>query len=250
MIRIAICDHDVASLESVYSMVMEHLHVTCRDEFHVRRFHSVYDLLECLENPTLNFNVYILEINMPMYTGIEVGKMIRKNDEYADIIYMASSGGYALDASETAPLKYLVKPVQEQQLVGALEGASRKLVAMSKKNLLIKRKDGLSNISMHQIEYIEYRNHALTFHLTDGGAIDSRVMQESFSTVFDSSLTDARFLKPHQSYAVNMDHVRSMNAKEFEMSSGAMVPISKRIYKDVHKQFIDYTVAENDAVII
>lgn len=250
MIRIAICDDDIPSLERVYGLLTDHLRSTWRDDFLVRRFHSLYDLMECLENPNLYFNIYYLEIEMPVYSGIEAGRIIRQNDEFASIIYMTVSPSFALDAAATAPLQYLMKPVAPRQLLETVDSACRRLRQAQGKNLLIKRKDGITNVAMHQIEYIEYQDHALAFHLQDGRVVDSRTLHESFSEIAERSLADSRFLRPHQSFVINMDHVSSVSAKEFAMDSGAMIPISKRLSKEVRERFMDYATRENGSMVI
>lgn len=250
MVRIAICDDDISSLELIHFLVTSILKENEETEYLVRRFQSAYDIMECLENPNLSFNVYFLDILMPMYNGIEVGREIRKNDEYAVIIYTTSSDEFALDACETAPLSYLIKPIQPEKLRMALENAIRKMDRLNNKNLLVKRKDGLINIGIHQIEYVEYKDHQLTFYLRDGRTVLSRVIQESFSWVVEHTLSDPRFIKPHASFAVNMDYVDSINSREFEMRSGALIPISKRVYGQIKQHYTDYMVCRNGALII
>ncbi len=251
MIRIAICDDDISSLELTHHQVTEYLSERApEEELLIRRFHSPYDLLECLENPNLCFNVYIMDIIMPMYTGIELGRIIRRNDEYAVIIYTTGSGEHALDAADTSPLAYIVKPIELKKLHETLDAALRRIGQTTTRNVLIKRKDGLANIGLHQIEYVEYRDHTLIFQLVDGRTIPSRVIQESFSWVVENTLNDPRFLKPHASYAINMDHVAGMSSTEFQMSTGMKIPISKRVYTQVKQAFIDYMVEKNGAIVI
>lgn len=151
--------------------------------------------------------------------------MIRQNEECAVIVCTAV-------AEESAP--------------GAIRGAER----LQTKNVLIKSKGGLANVGLHQIEYVEYRDHALSFHLSDGRAIPSRVIHQSFSWVVENTLNDPRFVKPHASYVVNMDRVRTMTDREFEMDCGAGIPISKRVYGQVKRKFIDYMVHNNGASIL
>lgn len=250
MIRIAVCDDDIISLEMLYFLINNYMDAQTDEEFNVRMFHSANDLIECLENPNRSFNIYFLDIIMPMFNGIEVGQMIRRNDEYSVIIYTTASSDYALDASATSPLKYLLKPIQPDQLKLVLDSALRYLGQMRAKNLLIKRKDGLSNIMLHQIEYVEYQEHALTFYLKGGKAISSRVVHESFSEIVKTALNDPRFIRPHESYVVNMDLVRSLNSNDFQMDSGALIPISKRVYPKIKQQFISYMLEKKDATIL
>lgn len=251
LIRIAICDDDITSLEIMYELVTTHLNARAyQEEIAVRRFQSAYDLLECVENPNLHFDIYFLDIIMPMYTGIELARYIRRDDEYAVIIYTTASPEFALDAAGTSPLQYLVKPINRELLWATLDAALRRLDNVKTRKVLVKFKGGLANIGMHQIEYIEYRDHMLVFHLTSGETISSRVMQESFSSIAERTFNDERFVKPHASYVVNMDHVEGMNNNEFEMRSGAVVRISKRILSQVKQQFIDYMVKKNDAIVM
>ena len=121
MIRIAICDDDIPTLESVYTLVKAYADAHPEIEFLIRRFHSVYDLLECLENRERNFHVYLLDILMPLLNGIELGVQIRKNDMHAAIIYLTTSPEYALDSFQVSPSTYLIKPVEKDSLFTALD---------------------------------------------------------------------------------------------------------------------------------
>ncbi len=245
IIRIAVCDDEITSLETLYLLIREYLEKHSKDEFLIRRFHSIYDLLECVENPNLHFNIYFLDVMMPVYSGIEVGRMIRENDEYAVIVYVTATSEFAIDASATEPLQYMLKPIDPAKLADVLDSACRKLERAASKNLLVKRKDGLANIALHQIEYVEYRDHALTFYLHDGRSINSRIVRESFSSIVGEKLSDPRFIKPHAAFVVNMDRVAALSAKGFEMDSGMIVPVSKREYVEVKRQFTEYMVKQN-----
>ncbi len=250
VIRVAICDDDILSLELLYELVQAYLSKQPQSEFLIRRFHSPYDLLECVENPNLQFHIYFLDVVMPIFSGIEVGRIIRKSDDFAAIIYTTSSSDHALEAISTEALQYLVKPIEPDALHAALDTALRRLEQSAGKNVLIKRKDGLTNIAMHQIEYVEYRDHALSFALRDGEMVPSRTIQQSFGWVADNVLNDPRFLKPHSSFIVNMDYVATLNAKEFVMASGTLIPISKRVYAAVRQQYIDYMVDKRGANVL
>lgn len=112
-------------------------------------------------------------------------------------------------------------------------------------SLIIKLRDGLASVRLGQIEYVAYRDHALTFVLTDGRTVRSRILKGSFARVADESLSDERFVRPHESFVVNMDHVSAMTANEFEMQSGETVPISKRAYQRVREDFVRYMVGDH-----
>ncbi len=247
MIRIAICDQDIHALESLYLSIHSYALDHSDTEFFLRRFQSAYDLLECVENPALAFQVYLINIAMPIYSGGELSRIIRERDEDATIIFTANSAECALETSPTAPLQFLLKPVAREKLYSLLDAACQKLAQSTNKSVLIKRKEGLSNVAIHQIEYVAYRDHALTIHLTDGNVITSRVIRKSFTGIIKESFSDLRFIRPHESYIINMDEVRGINGYAFQLASGIAVPISRRVFTMVKRSFIQY-VAHRDGV--
>lgn len=249
MIRIALCDDEITALESLTGLVQAYAAQQDAAKFSIRRFHSVYDLMECIENAERRFQIYFLDIIMPVYNGIEVGKMIREADEEAIIIYTTTSREFALEAYETSPLQYLVKPITPQRLGPVLDSACRKVQHVDR-NILIPLKDSVVTVGLHQIESIEYRSHVLYFSLADGRVLASRSIRESFTDFLSQRLNDPRLLKPHASFAINMEYVRALLSKEFEMASGARIPISKRIYSQVKHAYIDFIIEKNGVSLL
>lgn len=245
MIRIAICDNDILELQKIYGLVREYAQIHSGTDFEIRRFHSVFDLLECLENPDRWFNIYIFYIIMPIYNGIELGQFIRKSDEDAVIIYVTTSSDYALDSFSAMPLNYLLKPLHSDVFFQNMDRVVRQLQESQGNTVLIKHRDGILHVFMHQIEHVEYQNHMLIFHLRSGERIESRVMRESFSSYIERTLDDRRFIKPHAAFAVNMDCVQEITNTAFQMTSGTRIPISKRVYPHVKKIYLSYVIHKN-----
>ncbi|MDY4429835.1 LytTR family DNA-binding domain-containing protein, partial [Evtepia sp.] len=60
----------------------------------------------------------------------------------------------------------------------------------------------------------------------------------------EKELGDRRFLRCHQSFLVNMDHIRQID-KQFLLSNGDIVPIRQRGVKPVRQAYIDYTASKS-----
>lgn len=246
MVRIAICDDDIRTLEEIYAMVNRYVEAHVDTAFFVRRFHSSYDLLECLENPQRCFHIYLLDIVMPLFNGLDVGRQIRAIDHHAVIIYLTTSGEFALESFSVAPMQYLMKPVTYEKLEPVLQSAMERVHQSVEANVLVRIKDGLYNLRYCQIVYLEYINHTIVFHLVDGQILSSMAIRESFSSYISTYMDDPRFIKPHASYLVNMDHVQSLIGNEFIMVGGTNLPISKRMISQVKRRFIDYITQKGD----
>jgi DNA-binding LytR/AlgR family response regulator len=93
-------------------------------------------------------------------------------------------------------------------------------------------------------------NHTMTFHLTTGKKLTTMVLRESFAQLTECYLQDFRFLKPHASFVLNMDHVQIITPKEFEMLDGGIVPISRRAYAAARKRFTEYILARHGGMAL
>ena len=239
MFKIAICDDNVQELESTYNMVLEFAAQKTETGFNVRRFQSSYDLMDCL-HLTSGFHLYILDIIMPVMNGIDVGERIREKDENAIIIYLTSSPDYAVKSFRVFPFQYLMKPVVKSELFTAIEKTLAKMDLEAEKSLPVKTKDGITAIRYHQITYVEYSNHCLKFHLSDGSVVTSVSSREPFDTTANQLLKDDCFLRPHISFVVNLNYVRTITGKDFIMYSSTVLAISRNNYTDIKKRYIDF----------
>ena len=57
-------------------------------------------------------HIYILDIVMPMVTGIQAGRELRWNQPDAQIIFATSESSYALESFDVNPINYILKPIE------------------------------------------------------------------------------------------------------------------------------------------
>jgi len=95
-------------------------------EYLSRHFDNVYeakDAFEALEiHKNIKPDIIITDINMPKLNGIELTKMIRKEDKKVQIIIATAftDTQYLLDAIELQLVKYLIKPILDLKLISAI----------------------------------------------------------------------------------------------------------------------------------
>ena len=114
--------------------------------------------------------------------------------------------------------------------------------------VLVRIKGGIAQITSHQIAYLQYHNHTVVFHLASGRNVSTAVMRVSFSDYVRRYLKDKQFVKSHNAYVVNMDHVQVLGRQHFHMMNGDAIPISKRVYADVRKRFVDYVLGRPEHI--
>lgn len=182
--------------------------------------------------------VYLLDVIMPETDGIALGKKIRKRDKSAAVIYISSSKEYLLDAFSVRAFSYLLKPFSEEKLFSELDECLSKVKVQPQK-LLIKTADGTVLLALSEIIAVEYLNHRLIFHLSDGKKIESACRKQPFDIQARELLETGAFLKISASYLLNYQNIQGVKADAFIMGDGSKYKITRK-YADARKKYIDY----------
>jgi len=241
MVRIAVCDDSEAELRAIAALAEEYLGV-CGAAGTVRAFSHPDELLRACELES--FHIYLLDMVMPMLSGLELGRAIRRGSAEAQIIFITTEPGFALDAYSVNPLHYLLKPVGRDALFPALELAFRKVKNGAETAVTIRTREGLRTLSADGIVCCEYVRHSVVYTLAGGERAETLSLRESFAEHAAPLLRDRRFIQPHASFAVNMSFAERLDKAGFTMRGGAFVPVSGKLYAAVRDAYMSYRLGE------
>ncbi len=237
MLRIAICDDIDTELRCIAALTNEYLGL--RDmSAELRGFSHPDALLTACEKES--FHIFLLDMVMPMVSGLELGREIRRVNIDAQIIYITTEPGYALDAYAVNPLHYLIKPVDREVLFAALDLAVRKVDYGKEMTITVKTRGGLRTISADMIVLCEYKRHAALYMLKNGERLETTTIHGSFSEYIALLLRDKRFIQPHAAFAVNMSFVDRLDKAGFTLKDGTFVPVSGKQYTAVRNAYMSY----------
>lgn len=188
------------------------------------------------ESPDLVF----LDIEMPEYSGFQLLDFF-ENITF-QIIFTTAYSDYALQAFQVSAIDYLMKPIQFVQLEKAIEKAKRlemkqyqssidtlklNLSGSGLQKITLAVSNGLEFVSLPTIIYLEAAGSYTTFHLIN----DQKIVVSKKIKEFESMLTAKnRFFRPHRSYIVNLDHIKSFVRSDggyLKMQNGATVSLSR-----------------------
>ena len=243
MVRIAVCDDSAAELRAISSLADEY--ISSRGVAGTVRSFDHPDALLC-QSESEGFHIYLLDMVMPMLSGLELGRAIRRQSADAQIIFITTEPGFALDAYAVNPLHYLLKPVQREALFSALELAVKKVRYGAETAVTFRTRDGLRTLSADEIVCCEYVRHSVVYTLAGGERAETATLRECFSEHIAPLLRDPRFVRPHAAFAVNMAYAERLDKAGFALRGGVFVPVSGKLYAAVRDAYINYRLGEGE----
>lgn len=243
MLKIAICDDIEQERKRLATLLTEYLD-TQTTPAQVKTFAHPDELLSATESES--FHIYILDIVMPMISGLELGREIRRIDREAQILYATTEPQFALNAYATNPINYLLKPIDKVKLFETLALAVSKVDVAEEQTFTLKTADSLRVVSLSDILCCEYQAHAVLLTLRSGEVVVSRTIRDSFVEYIASVVNNRFFLRCHNSFVVNMRYVERFAKDSFTLRGGKMVPIAKGQYQTVRDTYMDYLMFKGD----
>ena len=166
--------------------------------------------------------------------GMELAKRLRSNGDMLPIVFITGYSDYIAEGYDVEALHYLLKPVAKEKLFAVLDKYVEKR-SVKTGELLIETVDGATHISADRITYIEAFGRKTAVHLSDDTIIDCTMSISKYSAMQVNG-----FVSSHRSYIVNLRYVRSIGKVQITLDNGDNIPISRRLYNEVNKEFIDF----------
>ncbi len=239
LLKIAVCDDSAAELERTAALLGDYLKNRPLLSANLSRFEDARRLLDTLEQGG-GFDLYLLDVLMPGFNGIEVGKAIRRLGLDGAIIYLTTSPDYAVDSYLTQAFFYLLKPVGRDQLFDVLDRAVATLQKRKNTSIIVNTSAGLRSIPLDDILYVERVDRFMRYYLVSGETADSRTLRGSFRDAAATLLSDSRFFLCGASFVLGLHHVKSVERSEALLDSGGHLPVSRSAVADLKRAWMNY----------
>ena len=229
--KIAICDDEAEQRKYLLDIVM----AWARKSHHlveIKQYVKAESFLFDYEEEK-DFDILLLDIEMSEVTGIELAKVVRKDNLAVQIIFVTGFYEYFSDGFDVSALHYLIKPVDERKLCPVLDKAVQNL-AYRQRSVLVTTSDADVKVLLADILYVEAENVYVFIH-TKQGNYRTRMSLAKFIEQLDET-----FFKVHRSFVVGLKYVKKITKTEITMVNGDIVPISRKLYDEVHSALIKY----------
>ena len=220
MIKIAIVDdslEDIRHTETIVKGITKENHdvqiYTCQN--------SDFFVHEIKEGQ--RWNVYIVDVEMPKRTGLDVLRTIRDNGDEGFVIFLTNHREYAVDGYELAVFRYIMKDCMEEKLPEALDHILPEIRRRRARYYVLEKTSGEAMIDYADIIRIEKVGGKNSVLYTRTG---EHVVRSSLKKILEQ-LNSSDFIIPNKGIAVNLGHVNGIKDQTMTLTKNAKVEIAK-----------------------
>ena len=189
-------------------------------------------------------DLVFLDVRMPGKSGLDM--LADLTDKNFEVIFVTAHNEYLLQALQFSAVDYLMKPVDEDRLVEAVQRVSKRLKqernsgpteallhninktgSPLEMRLCLPTQKGFTIIKLEDIAYCEAQRSYTIFRLINNKSI--LISKPLFD--YDKLLSDSIFLRVHKSFLINLMHVKEYTRGEggaVLMSNGMEIEVSRR----------------------
>lgn len=232
--KIAVCDDDKMEREQILSLLdtyekKRNIKVICKS------FESSIELASTAVRE--HYDLYLLDVIMPVLNGIDTAKEIREFDKAADVIFLTSSPEFAVESYTVKAANYLLKPLCEKKFFDALDDILEKRRTEEENYIILKSNLSVHKIFLSDLVYVEAFNRKSIYYLKNGEQIEC---VERFSSTCENLLKNPAFLLVHRSFVVNLNYICTIGTVSLELSNGKIIPLAQRRAADIKKQYLAF----------
>ena len=226
--KLAICDDNQQEARFLEVLVQTW---AARNEYrvHTDLFPSAEAFLFQYEEKK-DYDILLLDIEMGEMDGVALAKLVRKDNETVQIVFVTGYSEYISEGYDVAALHYLMKPVKQEKLYEVLDRAVQKI----KKNetvLVLEHSGETVRIPLYEIRFIEVNQNYVTVHAK--AEITVKKTLKEFE-----ELLDERFYRAGRSFIINLNGIEKVTRTEIYLSCGTVLPLPRGQYEGINRAII------------
>lgn len=180
------------------------------------------------------FDVILMDIDMPFVNGYTAAQMIREQDPEVVILFITNLTQYAIKGYSVGALDYVLKPVSYFAFSQFMTRALGRIKKHSEAYITIRQGNGMQKLAVSSIDYVESRDHYLHFYTKEGVYRAPGKISET-----EKQLKAYGFLRCHVGYLVNPACVKGFE-DDCVYVGETPVPVSRSRKKTFLQELTEY----------
>ena len=235
MIKIALCDDESSILNQVCAHLNQYTQLRPDQNFEITCFDSAKALEFVLEEST--FDIFVLDVYIGEEIGTELARKIRKKGIESPIIFLTTSIEHAPESFETGTLRYLIKPLDPQKFIEAMDAAIAQAEKANQRLIKLKTENGVESINAQLVLYSEAHDHYQHVTLSDTRRIKVRM---TVTELYGLLMKSGGFVRVGSAYIVNLRNIKNVSTSDVRLYNNISIPIPRGKHTEIKKAFWDY----------
>ena len=232
-IKVFICDDDMAEVQKLNQMlnIYSEKSMLPFDVEYSSDPKEIKAKVQCSDQ----FDILFLDIFMDTLNGIDLAKLVRKENPNSKIVFVSTSLSHALAAFDVNASQYLVKPVSYNKFSQTMDA----LLKQELGNQFISASTGTQIIKIYLQDFVfsETQRHYQAICFSNGSVERFRI---NSTALFEKLGGQKRFVRVGASYIVNLDYVLRIMPDAIELMGNHIIPIPRRSLAELKQKYFDY----------
>ncbi len=238
MYYIAICDDSIEFIHYMKKMLLQSgMH---NEEMTIYEYQSGEEMINDIGNRE-KIDLLILDMQMKELDGHETAKLFRRQFPSSVMVFCSGVCLPTVESFETTPFRFLLKEYTDERMQHELEVIIQEIKHKAVEPMVIGTwKYSSIKLSLDEILYISisrngsniYANPQIIKH-----EFENRITSKKKLSEFYVILNEYGFEYAHNSYLINLNHIKRITTKELELSDGTILSIARSKEKNLRVAF-------------
>lgn len=236
MHKIALCDNNPNYLQHLEAIIKSY----CQKKgifIYLQLYTDSDALMDYIEEKNM-FDIYILEVDMPCYSGIDIARKIREHPSPAIIIFLSSHTGYAIDGYDLDVFRYVLKCSTSQQWNKILDDLFTHTDRLKDNRVyIISNHRKYIKLYLKDIIYIYKDNKNAVFVLQNG---QKETERKTLKNVHQD-LNCKNLILLDRGIILNIQYVKSITDCEIELDNTVKITTSKLHIDQLKRSLLEFS---------
>ncbi len=233
MLKIAICDDEYSSIETLYNLLSQY---ACKNHIDMN-IHTYKKGEELLNSDINSYDILFLDVNMQdEQNGIETARKIRQHNKNVLMIYVSGYIQYAPEGYSVKAFAYILKNDLSKLFESVMDDAMAEIKYIDYSYDFNINGEYIS-LPLTNIEYVESFDKTIEIH-TINHPVNKYILKIKLSDFYDA-VQNKGFLQIHKSYVINVRYTKSIKSYTATLISDIRLPVAQKRWKEVLDKYLE-----------
>lgn len=228
-LKILICDDEACYSRDLFEKLSDYMQAR-----QIKADISTFSCAEKVLRKNTAYDIAFLDIEMQSVNGLALAKALRQRNAHILIFFVTAFAEYQDDVMDFQAFRFYEKPVNRERLYAGLDKALqyREMLLV---DVYVKGDRYIKRMNMDDILLVKTVNREICVETQTESYMQWDTLEE-----WERKLNAPFFYRVHNSFLINLHHVRQYSYKEIIMSNGERIPIPTRRQATFHQVWFDY----------